>query len=472
MVHAATTSERATLPARADGFGAGFLAPLLLASTLNPLNSSILATGLVSIARDMHVSPPSATSLVAVMYLSSAISQPAMGKVSLRWGARLVFVYGLAVVVIGAALGVVAPNMASLLLSRVLIGAGTSAAYPTSVAMIRDRAIGLGVDVPSMPMALLAIAGQATSALGLPLGGLLIGLAGWRIMFLINIPLALAGIVAALVWLPRDRKLATKDLARGLDLVGIALFALTITSLLGLLGDLQGSRWWVAVVCLAGGATLVAWERRCSDPFIDVRMLAANAPLRRTYIRNGLSFIAVYTVLYGVSQWLETARGLEPQQCGLVLLPMIVVSGLTSAAVARFNKVRASLILAGTAFGLGGALLLTWTAGVASVVLYAVTVVLGVGMGSAFIANQVALYRQADGPDIAVAIGLLRTSSYVAAILSSSVIAIAFTRNGLHAGLQVLAWLTLGIGLVVALSPVADRSLVEPTAIIESTGEW
>ena len=442
----------------APGFDRAFLAPLVLASTLNPLNTSILATALVPIARDMRVSPPAATSLVAVLYLSSAVSQPAMGRLSLLWGTRRVFMGGLFVVSAGALIGAAAPNMAWLLFARALIGVGTSAAYPTSIAMIRERAISVNSDVPRGPMAVLAIAGQATSALGLPVGGLLVGLAGWRSTFLINVLLAAAAFAAAMAWLPPDRKPSSEEPQRKLDLVGIVMFGVSVTTLLVFLQDVAVSRWWVAGISVVALVALVIRELRFHDPFIDVRMFAIGG-LRRTYVRNGLSFVAIYTVLYGISQWLETARGLSAAQTGVALFPMIVVSGLASAGVARFNVVRPGLVLAGIAIGVGGLLLLLLSEESPTPLIYAITVVFGIGMGCAFIANQLALYEQADGPEIAVATGLLRTSSYVAAIFSSSVIGFAFSGHDPQEGLRLLAWVTAGLGAFVALSPALDPSL-------------
>jgi len=342
--------------------------------------------------------------------------------------------------------------------ARGLIGVGTSAAYPTSVAMIRNRAVSLHADVPRSPMAVLAIAGQSTAALGLPLGGLLTGFAGWRATFLANIPLALAAIVAALIWLPPERGTGGGQPQRKLDVVGIVLFGVAVTNLLVFLQGPSVARVWVIAMSVAATAALVIRELRYHDPFIDVRMFVIGG-LRRTYVRNGLSFVAIYTVLYGLSQWLETARGMSAEQCGVALFPMIVVSGFSSAAVARFDVVRPGLVLAGTAIGIGGLLMFLMSEQSSSVLIYAITIVFGVGMGCAFIANQLALYQQADGPEIAVATGLLRTSSYVAAIFSSSVIGYAFNGHEPGHGLHVLAWVTACLGLLVAISPALDPSL-------------
>jgi len=67
---------------------------------------------------------------------------------------------------------------------------------------------------------------------------------------------------------------------------------------------------------------LVAWELPASRPFFDVRLLAANAALSRPYLRFGLTTLCVYTVLYGLTQLLQAARGASSREAALLLLPM------------------------------------------------------------------------------------------------------------------------------------------------------
>ena len=75
-------------------FGWRFTAPLLLGSTLNPINSSMLATALVGIGVDFQRGPGATASLVSVLYLCSAVMQPTMGKLSTVFGPRRVFLAG------------------------------------------------------------------------------------------------------------------------------------------------------------------------------------------------------------------------------------------------------------------------------------------------------------------------------------------------------------------------------------------
>ncbi|HEX3679265.1 MAG TPA: MFS transporter, partial [Galbitalea sp.] len=169
-------------------FGWRFTTPLLLGSTLNPINSSMLATGLLGIGLDFHLGPGPSASLISVLYLCSAIAQPTMGKLATLFGPRRVFQAGILILLVAGIIGTLAPAFGFLLLSRALIGIGTSAAYPTAMALVRKRADSVGMGVPSRVLGNFSIAAQVTVVIGLPLGGLLTGIWGWRALFFINVP--------------------------------------------------------------------------------------------------------------------------------------------------------------------------------------------------------------------------------------------------------------------------------------------
>jgi MFS family permease len=192
-------------------FGWRFTAPLLLGSTLNPINSSLIATGLVGIGIDLHTSPGVTAVLVSVLYLCSAVMQPTMGKLSTLYGPRRIFLLGMGILFVGGLVGATAQSFGALVLSRALIGIGTSAAYPTAMALVRKRADDAGTGVPSRVIGNLAIAGQVTIALGLPIGGLLVGVFGWRSLFLVNLPLAVVGVILTLVGIAKTTRSPGSD---------------------------------------------------------------------------------------------------------------------------------------------------------------------------------------------------------------------------------------------------------------------
>lgn len=437
-------------------FGWRFTAPLMLASTLNPINSSMLATGLVPIADEFSVGPGTAAILVSVLYLCSAIMQPTIGKLGTVVGQRRVFVIGLVLVSVSGVVGTVAPTFSWLLVSRALLGIGTSAAFPTAMAMIRQRADQAGTGAPTRVIGSLSIASQVCTVIGLPLGGLMVGLFGWRSLFALNIPLAIAAAVAVLVWVDRDEPRQRRPLGnvvRSLDLPGVVLFSGATIALLVFLGDLSSPVWWMLAAAVLLTAGLIAWERRALDPLIDVRALAGNPALARTYLRQLVTELAVYTALYGLSQWMGEAVGLDPGTVGLVMIPLSATSIVIARIASTRGWVRGPLIIGGVAVVAAGGLLLvvgSSTTGVIVVVIGAL-VLFGIANGFGTIAIQTSLYLQTPAHQIGAASGLLRTFGYVGAIFSSSLITLTFGARAEDAGLHTQGLIVGGLGILLVL---------------------
>ena len=453
------TTEQATPP---KPFGWRFTAPLLLGSTLNPINSSMIATALVGIGADMHAGPGATASLISVLYLCSAVMQPTMGKLSTLFGPRRIFLAGVVILLVGGVVGAAAPSFGVLLVSRALIGIGTSAAYPTAMALVRKRADATGVGVPSRVLGNFSIASQITVVFGLPLGGVLVGAFGWRTIFAVNIPLALISIVLTLAGVAKDQPVPREGRERlltALDIPGIVLFAGAITSLLVFLSKLLTPPWWLGAVAAVLAAALFLCERKASHPLIDVRMLAKHLPLQRTYLRQMLTALGTYAVLYGASQWMEQSKHLGASTVGLILIPLSAISIVMARVISRRGWVRWPLILAGAALILAAAVVLTITRNSSIIVLIGMSLLLGFTNGFGGFANQAALYVQTPAEDIAVASGLFRTFAYIGAIFSSNLIGIAFGPAATDSGLHVLGWVLGGVGIVIVLLSALDKSI-------------
>jgi MFS family permease len=443
-------------------FGWRFTAPLLLGSTLNPINSSMLATGLVGIGLDFHLGPGKTASLISVLYLCSAIAQPTMGKLSTLFGPRRVFQAGILILLLAGVVGTLAPAFGFLLVSRALIGIGSSAAYPTAMALVRRRADSVGIGVPSRVLGNFSIAAQVTVVIGLPLGGVLVGVWGWRSLFFINVPLAIIVFVLTSIGVARDQPIAAEvrsNVLGAVDVPGILLFAGTVTSLLVFLADLTSPIWWLVPVFVLLFAALVLWERRVSSPLLDVRMLARNRPLQRTYLRQVLVGLGSYSALYGTSQWMEQSAKLSALQVGLILIPFSAVGIILARVVSGRGWIRGPLTITGISLIATAGIALILTSRSPIWLLIVMTLLFGITNGLASFANQATLYLQAPAAEIAVASGLYRTSNYVGAIFSSSLIGITFGRAATDAGLHTLAWVLVGIGVVLVLLVVLDRGL-------------
>jgi MFS family permease len=451
--------------AAAEPFSWRFTAPLLTGAPVNAVNSSLIATALVPIAAALRIPAGRTAVLVSALYLASAIAQPVGGRLAEEFGARRVFLGGLLIVLAGGVVGGLGRDLAALIVARVLIGAGSSAVYPSAMLLVRRRSEEAGLAAPpGGVLGGLMIAGAATSALGLPLGGVLVGAWGWRTAFLVNLPLAAAAMTMGLFWIPRDPPVqgpaGVREAAARIDLGGIAGFGTMMTALLVFLMGLPRPDWAALGLAVAAGAVLAWWELRADRPFLDVRLLATNLPLTRTYLRFAVASLCVYTVLYGITQWLQAGRGTSAAQAGLLLLPMSALSALIARPVSRRNLVRAPLIVAAVSClaASAGVLALTTATPLAWVVV--ITLVFGITLGTTISANQTVLYTQAGADQIGTASGLFRTFGFLGSIASSALLSIAYRTRVNDHSLHVTA-LTMVIASVLGLILVlTDRSVM------------
>ena len=466
-----TQQETTANPAAKGAFDWRFVTPMLMGSSLNPINSSMIATALVPIAAAMHVSVGRTAVLVSGLYLASSIAQPTAGKLSEEFGPRRVFLAGILLVLAGGLLGGFASDITTLIVARVLIGIGTSAGYPSAMLLIRRRAAQAGLDAPpGSVLGGLVIAGMVTPAVGLPIGGALVGAWGWRTTFFVNVPLALVTLAMAAVWIPRDpagdpaAPRSAREVARRIDLAGIVGFGATMAALLVFLMSLPHPDWIALAVSVVAGAALTWWELRASRPFLDLRLLARNLALTRTYLRWAVLGLCVYTVLYGVTQWLQADRGLSALDAGLILLPMSAISGVIARPVSRRNLLRMPLLIAALTCLAGSAGVLALSGSTPLALVVVVTLMFGVALGTGASANQTALYSQVDAAQIGTASGLFRTFGYIGSIASSAIISIVFHSSVSDHGLHVIAVIMTVVSAVALVITVADRRLMAQPA--------
>jgi MFS family permease len=230
------SDERSPAP-----FGFRYIAPLALGATLNPINSTMISTAIVPIADSLHASIAEAGWLIAVLYLTSAIAQPTMGRLVDLFGPRRIFLISLFLVAAAGVFGRLASSLTALVMVRVLLGIGTSAAYPAAMRIFRVQADRIGSKPPPVAMGVLSMAAVSTTAVGPLMGGVLTSTFGWHSIFTVNVPLALLTVLLVLLWIPKDQPRAASSarLMEELDLTGIGLFTIFLLSLMAFLMNLK-----------------------------------------------------------------------------------------------------------------------------------------------------------------------------------------------------------------------------------------
>ena len=251
-----------------------------------------------------------------------------MGRVSDILGRKQVYITGYTVFILASAAAGFSTTLMMLLVARVFQGVGSAMLQANGQAMVlsvfpgteRGKALGTQFSVLGVG-----------SMSGMVLGGLLVSTLGWRFVFLINIPVGIIAVAAAIIILDKSR--FVQDTSGGqralFDWLGAVLSAGAL--LTGLLAMTFGNRaGWdstpvvaalVAFVILL--ASFIWWELRASSPMLDLRLF------RRKLVAMGiaagwLSFLGSSGVRFLMAIYLQSVLGFSPWNAGLITLPMAI----------------------------------------------------------------------------------------------------------------------------------------------------
>jgi EmrB/QacA subfamily drug resistance transporter len=279
-----------------------------------------------------------------------------------------------------------------------------------------------------------ALAGVA-SVLGVLCGGLLTQGPGWRWVFLINVPIAVFGVLAAPSVLPETRGAGRPE---RFDAGGAVALTAGLLLLIYTLNEAVGAGWGAArtVGGLAGAAVLLAAflviEARAHSPLLPLRVFRLPA-LRTANATTVLTFGALVTLFFFASLFMQQVLGYDALKTGLAYIPLatatIVGAGVASGMITRLPA--KPVLAAGLLLSLAGLLLLARLpadAGYGGRVLPPFLLV-GVGLGMTFVPLQIAAAFGVGERESGVAAGLINTSQEAGGALGVAVVStIALTR--------------------------------------------
>jgi EmrB/QacA subfamily drug resistance transporter len=431
------------------------LATVCIGAFMGQLDASIVTVAIPTIQRSFGV-PIGAAAWVGLAYLVALVSTvAAFGRFADLHGRKLTYLYGFAVFVAGSALCAAAPSLDVLVACRVLQGVGAAMLQANSVAIIalavpREK-LGRAIGVQGAAQALGLAAGPS-------IGGLLLAVGGWRLLFLVNVP---AGVVAfCLGWylLPRST-----DLHEGghFDRLGVALLLPAVGAALCAL-SLGGSHalGLVAVVALAvAGVGLaigfVRHERRATSPLVDLALLRASS-LAPRLASAASSYVVLFGAMLAVPFLLERGLHVDVVEAGVTLAAMPIAIGIAAPLAGRAYERWGARPLTTSgmsicALALLGAARFHGSARVVAMELAG----LGVGLGLFTPANNASVMAAVPRRHAGEASGLLNMSrglgTGVGLALTSLVFSLSTTTDrGYVDALVLLAVVAAGTGLVAA----------------------
>jgi EmrB/QacA subfamily drug resistance transporter len=322
------------------GRGRWVLTATILGSSMAMLDGTVVGIAQPAIGKEFHA-PIAGLQWISVGYLLSLAGLLLLtGALSDRFGRRRVFIVGVTWFAVASLICAIAPNINLLIAARVLQGIGGALLTPGSLAILeasfapeeRGRVIG----------AWSGLGGVAT-AIGPPLGGFLITALSWRLIFLINAPIALAVIYISLRHVPESRD---PDATGAIDVAGSALTVLGLVGLSYALIEGTANGWSSLLVrasLIVGVAALVLFvvvELRVRAPIVPLSIFRS-----LQFSATNLVTLLIYAMLGGMLfllpiELIQVAR-YSPTAAGASFLPltllMLVLSSRSGALASRIG---------------------------------------------------------------------------------------------------------------------------------------
>jgi len=401
------------------------LATVMVGTFMGPLDGSVVNLALPTLARHFAVGITTIEWVSVAYLLTVSTLLLTFGRLGDIVGLKPLYLGGFAIFVVGSALCALAWHVWALVAFRAVQAVGAAMLFAAGPAIItqvfpaRERGKALG---------LVGIAVSAGLAVGPTLGGLLIAAGGWRLVFLINLPIGVAAFALAGRTLKLDSPKGQRFDPYGAILSFAALFPL-------LLVLSRGQEWgWgtprvAALITLAavGMAAFVLVESRVSEPVLDlslfrIRIFSAAA------VSALASYVVTAAVLFLMPFYLLDVREFSIAYAGLLLTPipaaMVLLGPLSGAMSDRIgSRVLSTVGLLVSTAGVASFVTLSTDTGALGIVLR--LLVVGVGLGIFQAPNSSAMMGSVPRHRLGIASGMVASARNIGMVLGISLAALA-----------------------------------------------
>jgi EmrB/QacA subfamily drug resistance transporter len=449
---------------------------------MGPLDVSAVAVALPALGEDLGLSFSGAIWVQAGYLLAYALVLVPAGRLGDAWGRLRIWRTGLVVFALASLMSGLAPDDSWLLAWRVVQGTGGAMLAATGTALVtavfppaeRGRALGLNIGALYL--------GLSTGPL---IGGVLVDGAGWRAIFLVNVPVAALALLGSLgLHEPRHEPGRLRLDLRGTLLLGVALTGVMVGFTFGPLWGWDSPR--VTGLIVAGLAALAAFvvaERRARAPLVDLGMFRRS----RIFALGNLASLLNYTAMFGAialtAVLLQVVGGHTPTETGVLMIaqPLVMVA-LSPVAGHLSDRIGSRALASGgmVLVAAGLAILASVPSDVPDTAIVLGLAVTGLGMAMFSSPNTSAVMGAAERHRLGVAaaiLAMMRTlgqtlslailGTLAAAPLGAAGARVLFGAEGgaEHAGAYLDGYrLAMGVGAVIALVGAALSSARGPVA--------
>ncbi len=425
------------------------------------LDVAVVNVALPSMQADLGFSPTGLQWVVNAYTLTFAGLLLLGGRTADLFGRRRMFLVGLGLFTGASLVCGLAQNDWSLIAARSVQGLGAAILSPVTLTIVtttftepRERSRALGVWSAAL---------ASGGAVGVLLGGILTDLLSWRWIFLVNIPVGIAGIVIGRVVL-RESRAETRT--RSLDVAGAITVTASLTALVFGIVETNTHGWtspWTLIPIAASVVLFIAFivieTRLASSPIVPLRLLRSRA-LAGADIAMACVGGSMFAMWYFVSLYLQEVLGMSPLQAGLGFVPAalgVVVGAQIAGRIVPRTGPRpilaiAGLIISASLFWMSH---LSATGSYWSDILGPITLV-SIGLGLSFPPGTFAAMSSVGPAEAGLASGLVNSSRQIGGAIGLAILAtVAAQRTGsLEAGESVAAALADGYGRAIAVGSI------------------
>jgi EmrB/QacA subfamily drug resistance transporter len=361
-----------------------------------------------------------------------AVVLVSMGRLADQFGRKRFFLIGLGIFTLGSLLCGIAGSVEQLIAFRALQGLGAGILAPLALALTtlifppQQRGLGL---------ALLAVVANAAAAIGPPLGGVLLEVASWHWIFLVNVPIGVVGIVAAARVLPETYDV---DAGRRVDLIGMVLLGAAVLSLTYALVEANDAGWGSAeIVALLAGSVVLAGLFALSQRLGRHPMLTVGLVRNRQFVGACITFllfgIGVMGQLFVAVLLLTNLWEYSALDAAFAITPVALMGLLVAPVVGRFaDRVPPRLIGIPALVAMAGGLF--WFAAVPTdphyVEILGPLLLTGAAMGAAFPSINVAAMGSVRGNELGLGSGIVNMSRQLGFALGVAILVAVLERHG------------------------------------------
>jgi EmrB/QacA subfamily drug resistance transporter len=391
------------------------------------LDSTVVALALPSIRHDVDATQAGLQWVMNGYLLIITAFVVTGGRLGDMFGRKRLFLIGMALFALGSIISATADDQLTLIFGRLLQGLGAAPMLPLSLAIVCHA---FPAEMQARALGIWAAISAVALGIGPVVGGALVDL-DWRLIFWINLPIALTGI--AIVWWAAPESTDPGSGTR-IDFAGLIALALGLTAVV--LALVQADEWagpGIAALAVAGLACLYAFwriEHRSPEPIVDFSLFR-NGPYFGASAAAFALVGAYWSVMFFQPQYLQDVRGHTAVLSGLMIMPvtvpMIFISPFSGRLIARFGARR--LMTLGMVLGVLGLLALTQIdAGSSYASLLAGYLPFGIALGLVYAPMSTAAMAAMPAEKVGIASGVLAMDRVMA-----GTVALALTGAVFHA---------------------------------------